>query len=264
MSLITLMTDFGTCNVYVGVMKGVIAQIAPQVPTIDLTHAVPPQDIVTARFNLMSSCPYFPEGTVHCVVVDPGVGTARRAVAVEAQIQGQTQYFVAPDNGVLDGILAEARRAVSLTCADYWRLPMPSQTFHGRDVFAPVAAHLAIGVGLARLGKAVLIESLVRLQTEDAIAIPNGYRGCIQYIDGFGNAITNLGAEILPSGPWQIQAGGQSIVSRATYGEAATGTLLALVGSDGWVEIAVNRGSAADCLNLQVGSPVTLTWETST
>jgi S-adenosylmethionine hydrolase len=141
--IITLLTDFGLQDPYGGVMKGAIATLAPTATVIDLTHQIPPQDVAAARFALMSAFPYFPSGTVHTVVVDPGVGTARRAIAIATE----ASYLVGPDNGVFSGVLTQTtvRAAVALTNPRYWRTPDPSQTFHGRDIFAPVAAHLALG-----------------------------------------------------------------------------------------------------------------------
>ena len=264
MSLITLLTDFGLRDGYVGVLKGVIAQIAADVPTVDLTHDIAPQAVVAARFVLMNSYRYFPTGTVHCIVVDPGVGTDRRAIALEAEVAGQRQFFVAPDNGVLDGILGRwgspVGRVVTLTHSEYWRVQQPSHTFHGRDIFAPVAAHLATGTELDRLGEAVSADSLVRLPKADAIATPQGFHGTVQYIDRFGNAVTTLPAQDVAAKPWRLSVKERLVLQYASYGQAQPGDLLALIGSHGWVEIAVNQGSAAARLGLQIGDRVALTW----
>lgn len=158
---ITLLTDFGHQDVYVGVMKGVILSIDPQAQVIDLCHEIPPQDCRTASFQLLQAVPYFPPQTVHVVVVDPGVGTRRRAIALDLGVG----YCVGPDNGVfsLVGDRYPPQRVVELTQPQFWRTPNPSATFHGRDIFAPVAAHLAAGTDLARLGSAIEPDSLVRL-----------------------------------------------------------------------------------------------------
>jgi len=262
MSLITLMTDFGRCDGYVGVMRGVIAKIAAAATVVDLTHDIPPQNVGAARFVAMNSYRYFPAGTVHCIVVDPGVGTRRRAIAVAVTVDGDVQFFVAPDNGVLDGVLAIATdsncRAVSLTNRTYWRTKEPSATFHGRDIFAPVAAHLAQGVDFALIGEAISVSALVRMSFRSAIATSQGICGSIQYIDRFGNAITNIPAEQVTARSWQIRTQGQTFQSYRSYGDAPSGRLLGLIGSHDWVEIAVNGGSAAKRLGLQVGTSVTV------
>lgn len=260
MSLITLITDFGSCDGYVGVMKGVIAQVAAGIKVVDLTHRIPPQDVMAARFNLLNSHRYFPVGTVHCVVVDPGVGTARRAVAVAAEVDGQPQQFVAPDNGVLDGILSHAGQAVVLSNPHYWRTATPSQTFHGRDIFAPVAAHLANGVPLSQMGETVAISTLARLPMAVATLLPQGCQGAVQYLDHFGNAVTNIPAIWVTAKRWQLECRGQQIAAYTTYGDAPVGQLLGLIGSHSWVEIAVNGGHAAHRLGLQVGDGVTVSW----
>ena len=148
--VITLLSDFGRKDAYVAVMKGVIAAIAPEQITCDLTHEVSPQDILAARFNLMVAYPYFPRGTVHLAVVDPGVGSDRLAIAVECS----RGFWVGPDNGLFSGVLQqdEILQVVALTNSAYWRVRKPSNTFHGRDIFAPVAAHLARGVKIGELG----------------------------------------------------------------------------------------------------------------
>jgi S-adenosyl-L-methionine hydrolase (adenosine-forming) len=160
MSIVTLLTDFGDRESYVGVMKGVMTQICPALTIIDLTHQIPAFDIAAARFNLMAAYPYFPAGTVHVAVVDPGVGGTRRAIAVELS----TGFLVGPDNGVFSGVLSQnaALTGVELTNPDYWWITQPSSTFHGRDIFAPVAAHLARGVALDTIGTPIDVETLVK------------------------------------------------------------------------------------------------------
>ncbi|MBE9139320.1 SAM-dependent chlorinase/fluorinase [Nodosilinea sp. LEGE 07088] len=254
---IALITDFGTQDSYVGVMKGVIATVAPAAHCIDLTHAVSPQDLYVARFALLSAYPYLPVGTVYLVVVDPGVGTQRRAVAV----QTERGWLVGPDNGVLSGVLDHAPilTAVELTNADYWRLAQPSATFHGRDIFAPVAAHLHNGVPIEQLGSPIEPHSLVQLPLVQPTAIPNGWMGAVQYIDRFGNAATNIPASAVQPGPWQLGLGPRLLPGVSTYGEVAVGEGLALIGSHGFVEVAVNRGSAQQQLGITVGDRITLT-----
>ena len=245
--MITLLTDFGDRDVYVGVMKGVIAGIASQSATIDLTHQIPPQNLWAARFALMSAVPYFPRDTVHLAVVDPGVGSSRRGIAVEFA----SGLVVCPDNGICSGIieLEEAIAAVELTNREYWRIPNPSNTFHGRDIFAAVGAHLANGVPLASLGRAIAVSSLVKLDLPEVVIEGRQITGYIQYIDRFGNLVTNIAANLV-AGSWQAKINNTAIASGKTYSDVAVGQAIALVGSHGWVEIAVNGGSAETALNL--------------
>ncbi|MEW6747511.1 MAG: SAM-dependent chlorinase/fluorinase [Planctomycetota bacterium] len=238
--LITLLTDFGTADTYVGTMKGVILSIAPQVRLVDLTHEVPPQAVGVAAFLLGSSCRYFPPGTVHVAVVDPGVGSERRVLAVESL----GHLFLAPDNGLLTPVLDDAIEIRTVTAKEYF-LPKVAAVFHGRDLFAPVAAHVAIGVPLAALGPvAVAPERLERSRRSSATA---GILGQVIHVDRFGNLITDVRAEELPvSHPVQVSIEGQVVGPvRRTYSDAADGEPLALISSCGCLEIAVRNGSAA-------------------
>ncbi|MGB3495001.1 MAG: SAM-dependent chlorinase/fluorinase [Elainellaceae cyanobacterium] len=290
---LTLLTDFGLRDSYVGVMKGVVRAIAPTLPVVDLTHAVAPQDVAAARFHLMSAYLYFPPGTIHVVVVDPGVGSTRRAIALALPEADPPGIIVAPDNGVISGVLSQqseaaiaSMRAVELTCRDYWRVATPSFTFHGRDIFAPVAAHLASGVPLAQVGRDVSVDSLVRLPIPPAKVQSRHMAGTIQHIDHFGNGITTLSAtELLelrmrlengaaetiaePKGWLEHGASNPSLQVRlhtakrsydlpahTTYNQVSPGDGLALMGSHGWLEIAVNQGSAAQMFDMNVGDPV--------
>lgn len=239
-------------------MKGVMAQITPGITVVDLTHAVPPQAIAVARFHLMTAYPYFPQGTVHVAVVDPGVGSQRRAIAVQLE----TGFLVGPDNGLFSGVLQQypALAAVELTNARYWRTAAPSTTFHGRDIFAPAGAYLAQGVSLEQLGTPIPLDTLVELPLAACVKTPNGLAGVIQASDRFGNLITNIPAEQLQGTRWSIIVGEQTIPAAQTYAEHPPGTLLALVGSHGWVEIAANRASAQERLKLTIGDPVTLVY----
>ena len=246
--IITLLTDFGDRDVYVGVMKGAIATIEPELKTIDLTHQIPPQNLFAARFALLNAYPYFPQGTVHVAVVDPGVGSNRRGIAVKLN----NGYVVCPDNGLCSGILSEAIAAVELTARQYWRVSNPSSTFHGRDIFAPVAAHLATGVPLEQLGNEIALESLVKLDLP-SLQVERQIIGCIQYIDRFGNLITNIPSELVKEKSWQIDLNrGKGIIinSGKTYSDVAPGKAITLIGSHGWIEIAVNGGSARKELDL--------------
>ena len=254
--ILTLLSDFGDSDVYVGVMKGVIAQVNPEIRTVDLTHQIPPQNIAAGRFCLMSACSYFPNGTVHLAVVDPGVGGMRRAVAVEFA-EG---FLVAPDNGILSGVLSRSRaiRAVELTNSQYWRIPEPSSTFHGRDIFAPVAAYLASGVSLLELGSEIDPASLVELDLPKCRQIINGVVGCIQYIDVFGNLVTNIPGSYVRGKNWCVNVALLKIPGAETYSHVEIGNAVALVGSEGWVEIAINRGNAQLQLQIQLAETVEL------
>ena len=257
--MITLLSDFGNRDAYVAVMKGIIAMIAGDVATCDLTHALPPQDIFAARFNLMMAYPHFPVGTVHLAVVDPGVGSARRAIA----LQCPSGFFVGPDNGLFSGVLRQESvlTAVTLNNPDYWRTPQPSHTFHGRDIFAPAAAHLAKGVPIEALGDRLNPTCLTQLELPFTRS-ENHCTGCLQYIDGFGNLISNIPAQAVPNRPWQISLKTPSqlsvFTSIKTYSDMPAGTLSALIGSHGWVEIARREGSAAQALGATAGAVVEL------
>jgi S-adenosylmethionine hydrolase len=251
---VTLLTDFGLQDAYVGMMKGAIAQVNSTLTIIDLTHHVPPQNITAGRFHLINAYPYFPSGTAHIAVVDPGVGSERRAIA----IQLQDGFLVGPDNGLFSGILDQhlAIAAVELTNPNYWRTSKPSATFHGRDIFAPVGAHLASGVALEKLGTAIDLTSLKRLPLAACTKMEGAIAGTIQHIDHFGNLITNIPETEVMDKRWSVTIGGTTIPGKYTYADTPTGHLLALVGSHGWVEVAVSGGNAQAQLQLCVGSPV--------
>ncbi|RUS96909.1 hypothetical protein DSM107003_23150 [Trichormus variabilis SAG 1403-4b] len=240
--ILTLLSDFGNNDVYVGVMKGVIAQINPDLKLVDLTHQIPPQNVAAARFCLMNAYPYFPVGTVHLAVVDPGVGSQRRAIALQLA-QG---FLVGPDNGIFSGVISKNAiiTAVELTNLNYWRTFQPSSTFHGRDIFAPVAAHLASGVSLQELGKEINPATLVKLDIGECWENTNGVAGCIQYIDHFGNLVSNIPASYVQGKTWSVNVADLTIPGCETYSDVQVGEALALVGSHGWVEIAINSGNA--------------------
>lgn len=251
---ITLLTDFGLQDPYVGVMKGVIATICPTATVMDLTHQIPPQDIAAARFALLSAYPYFPPGTIHTVVVDPGVGTARRAIALRTALG----YLVGPDNGVFSGVIQDVLEAVALTNPQYWRSPCPSATFQGRDIFAPVAAHLAAGVAFSHLGPSLPLETLVSLPLPAPQLQPDGtVTGQIQAIDRFGNVITTIPAARVVAGA-TVTLGNHTAPIVATYGASSWGDLVALIGSHGWLEVAVNGGNAQVHCGAQIGDLVSL------
>lgn len=255
-ALLTLLSDFGLQDIYVGSLKGVILQINSSLVIVDLTHQIPPQDVAAASFALASAYSYFPDGSVHVVVVDPGVGSFRRAIAVQID-QG---YLVGPDNGVFDAVLSRSPtvEAVELTEPRYWRTGTPGATFHGRDIFAPAGAHLASGVPLRVLGRPIEPRTLIRL------ARPGGTDacelvGCIQYVDHFGNLITDIPGACIEGRSWSVEIAGRAAPGLRTYADALPGELLALVGSHGFVEIAVNRGNAHSLLKRGSGSSVSVT-----
>ena len=254
MTIITLTTDFGLVDGYVGIMKGVILSIYSAAQLVDLSHDIAPQNVRQAAYVLSRATPYFPEGTVHLVVVDPGVGGRRRPVVVRTRHAS----YVGPDNGVLTHALAEAgAQAWELNRPEFW-LPEVSQTFHGRDIFAPVAAHLARGVPPRRLGQP--ISDPVRLPLRPPTRHSDGrITGQVVYVDHFGNLITDIPAGWVASGNWQCHIAGQHIPGlSAAYTEAPQGALVALVGSAGTVEFAVRDGNAAQRLGVREGELVRL------
>ncbi len=255
MSLITLTTDFGLYDPYVAVMKGVILGIAPAVTIVDITHGVPPHQIREGAYALRMAAPFFPEGTIHVVVVDPGVGGGRRPIAVKTR----DAYFVAPDNGVLGYVLEECGDflAVHLDAPQFWQ-PSVSRTFHGRDIFAPVAAHLAMGVPFESLGTP--ISDLVMLRWPRPKRRPDGcIKGEVVHVDRFGNLVSNIPGEEMQGGEYVVTVDGATLSEvHATYAEVYPGALLALVGSRGYLEIAVREGNAAELLGVGSGEEVLL------
>lgn len=254
MRVITLTTDFGLVDNYVGAMKGVILRVAPQVHIVDITHLTPPQDIRRAMTVLQGIVPYYAPDTIHVVVVDPGVGSERRPLAIQTP-QG---FFVGPDNGVFAQVIAAAGSYITIVHLNnpaYW-LPGVSRTFHGRDIFAPVAAHLANDVPLALLGTP--ISDPVMLPLLHAERLPDGrIRGHIVAIDHFGNLISDVPAAWLVGAHWRFDIAGRRIDGLShTYAAAAPGQLLALIGSSDQLEVAVRNGSAAQQLGVQVGEPI--------
>lgn len=254
--VITLTTDFGKSDPYVGVMKGVILNINPQIQIVDITHAIPPQDIHGAAFIIDSAYRYFPTGSIHVVVVDPGVGSMRRAIIC----QTETAYFICPDNGVLSHVLDDGvlYRAVAVDNTAYC-LPEISNTFHGRDIFAPVAAHLSRGIALSDFGRAV--NNLLRLSSSAPHVTDTSIIGRVIWIDRFGNLITNISREILESTivheNFAIRAGNVEVNRlNRSYAESNVGECLAIIGSFGQLEISVNQGNAAHLLELKRGDPI--------
>jgi len=258
MAIITLTTDFGEADHFVGVMKGVILGIAPRARIVDLTHPITPFEPREAAFVIAQAYRYFPRKTVHVVVVDPGVGSARRPILVEAG----GQYFVGPDNGVLSLVYASGNPKVRRISNSKYFLQSVSQTFHGRDVFAPIAAHLARGVSPGLLGKPV--EDYLRTQPEKPVR--NGKRswaGSVLKVDRFGNLITNFHIDEFDAvldRPFLMLAGVRPVEKLAThYAEAEPGEPVLIVGSSGYFEVCVNQGSAAKLLGCVIGTPMELT-----
>lgn len=260
--VITLLTDFGTEDPFVGIMKGVMAGICRRLQFIDLTHAVPPQNISRASFLLMTSYAHFPRGTIHLAVVDPGVGGSRRAIAVRLR-EG---FLVGPDNGLFSGVLARspALEVRELSEPKFWRTRTPSATFHGRDIFAPAAAHLAAGTAFHRLGREIDPVTLIRLPQPGFHQVENGSAGVIQDIDRFGNCITSIPASCVPaSSQWSVRIGQLVVPGVTTYAAAAPETLIALIGSHGFVEIAAVNGNAARQTAAVIGQSVRLTGDSA-
>ncbi len=262
-SLITLTTDFGLADSYVGVMKGVMASIAAEhgygpLRFVDVTHGIAPQDVAAGRFHLGQAVPYFPVGTVHLAVVDPGVGGERRAIAIDCE----RGVLVGPDNSLFSAVLERfpARAAVELNRSQFWWGAEPSRTFQGRDIFATVAAHLAGGVPLEALGDAIKLESLVHLGLVEAVPVTGGWRGSAQCVDHFGNVVTTVKAGAVEGLGWVVEVAGFRVSAVGSYGEGELGELIALVGSHGWVEVAVNGGSAAERLQVSVGDEVVVSY----
>ncbi len=270
--LITLLTDFGENGTYVGAMKGVMLGIVPGATLVDISHQVSPQDIQQAASILAGVYAYYPAHTVHLIVVDPGVGSTRRAIAM----QTGRGLFVAPDNGVLSYVQrAEPdARVVVLENSQYWR-PNPSHTFHGRDIFSPAAAHLAAGVPLQELGSPC--DDAVQLPVPPLEVGAGFVRGEIVRIDHFGNALTNITelqwldedtVELVPphAAPLRFDARRARVMfgwhtlsgMHQTYSRVSIGQALVLVGSSGELEISVNQGRAEEKLGIKVGDPVTL------
>jgi S-adenosylmethionine hydrolase len=256
--IITLTTDFGLADHYVGVMKGVILSIAPRVRLVDLSHEVSSYEVSEAAFLVAQAYRYFPRRTVHVVVVDPGVGSQRRPLLMEAA----GQYFIGPDNGVFAQVFSrEPKRTVRLLQNEKYRLPAVSQTFHGRDIFAPAAAHLARGVTPARFGPK--IEDYLRPLSEKPVRTARrGWTGAILKVDKFGNLVTNFVLEEFPqiaAGRFELQVGLQLVRRFSTcYADNPFGEPFVIEGSSGYLEVSVNQGSAARQLGCAAGAPVEL------
>jgi S-adenosyl-L-methionine hydrolase (adenosine-forming) len=254
--LVTLLTDFGLQDTYVGVLKGVMLQINPHLQLIDLTHQIPPQNIAIGAFHLLTAYPHFPQGTVHLAVVDPGVGSQRRGIALETQ----SGLWVGPDNGLLSRVITSepVMRAVELNRPAVWRVPNPSSTFHGRDIFAAVAARLASGIDLTELGSVIDCETLQKLPPLICKPSATGWQGTVQAIDQFGNLITSIPQDCVSQSNWTAQVAEARFPSGITYSDVAIGHPISLLGSHGWVELSVNGGNAAQQYGVHRDDPVDL------
>ncbi len=258
--IITLTTDFGTNDHLVGTLKGVILKINPEATLVDITHNVTPFDLLDGALSIGSAYKYFPPRTIHVVIVDPGVGTDRRPLLVTAE----NQYFVAPDNGVLSVVYEreKANLVVRHVTAEHYYLQPVSKTFHGRDIFAPVAAWLAKGWQTASIGEEITdykMFALPKPRQENGVT-----KGVVMRVDNFGNLLTNFRAEDLPSdalekGEVKLQVGPHAVTRLVdTFARGNAGEAVAFVGSSGYVEIGVNKGNAAKTLALGRGAAVVL------
>ena len=265
MSIITLLTDFGTEDAYVGMMKGVILTINPQAVIVDITHHIDPQDVIQAAYLIKSSYRYFPKGTVHLLVVDPGVGSDRSIVALEIM----EHILLAPDNGVLTLLMDEGKTdaIVSVENTRYFLEPV-SRTFHGRDIFAPVGAHLCRGLDIKNLGSSLDQQNLVHLKISKPYSSGNHQLvGTVLWFDRFGNCISNIDAALLEkmdksgSGKMlEVKIGKHTIKGISlNYAETEPKCPLAIIGGFGYLEIALNKGNAKHALGIEKGDTITLT-----
>jgi S-adenosyl-L-methionine hydrolase (adenosine-forming) len=260
--IVTLTTDFGTNDHFVGAMKGVILEIVPEAAIVDISHAVQAFDVLDGALTISQAYQYFPTGTVHAVVIDPGVGTSRRPIIASSD----GYHFVAPDNGVLSMVYAKEERihVRHITSDHYFRQPV-SNTFHGRDVFSPVAAYLAKQVDSHKFGEEV--EDYVKFAApKPKAAGENRIRGVVLKVDKFGNLITNVTPADVPAlfaaklPGFKITVGSKEITEiRTAYAEGAPGEVFGILGSMGYLEIAANRGAAAQITGAGKGSEVILT-----
>jgi S-adenosylmethionine hydrolase len=260
--IVTLTSDFGIRDAYVAAMKGVMLSIDPSLRLVDVSHTIDPQDVMEGAFVLQNAAWNFPDGTVHLVVVDPGVGTGRNAIA--AEINGQV--FVGADNGLFTLLSTTdgpefPGRAVVLDKPEFWRVPDPSNTFHGRDVFAPVAAHIAAGRSLEEVGTPT--SNIMKLRWAVPFADRQGLQGWVVQIDHFGNCITNITRGIYRTHD-ALRAPkcyvGTTILEglASTYDEAAAGQPILVFGSSGYLEVAINRGNASQLLSIRKGDPINI------
>lgn len=258
--ILTLTSDFGNQDQYVSAMKAVILGISPRARLIDISHEIKPQDIMAAAWVLKNTAFLYPPGTVHLAVIDPGVGTKRKAIAAKIK----DQYFVGPDNGLFSLLLENnTYKAFELSNEDYW-FEKRSDTFHGRDIFAPAAAHICNGVDISKFGKEV--KKLVNYKWALPIADEEGMQGWIVHIDRYGNLITNISAELMRKyiDDHDIKIFiGNTIIHKIekTFGSVAEGEPTAIIGSSGMMEIVVNKGSAEQMLGVEKGAPISIMFQ---
>ncbi len=255
--IVTLTTDFGTGDHFAAVMKGVILGICPNATLVDISHEIRPFEITEAAFVISQAYRFFPKKTIHVVVVDPGVGTARRPVLMEAG----GQYFIGPDNGVFSMVFTREKHKVrEITCSRFFLKPV-SATFHGRDIFAPLAAHLANGTTPAQFGKPVADYLRMNLEHPPRTG-KRTWTGLILKIDRFGNLITNLHIDEFPDlhlRPFEMQVGVKNLSKIAqTFADTDPGEAFLIVGSSGYLEVVANQASAARLLGCGTGAPVEL------
>jgi S-adenosylmethionine hydrolase len=253
--VVALLTDYGLQDPYAGLLKGVLLCVNPLARIVDLTHEVPPQDVREGSRVLSAAVPYFPTGTIFVAIVDPGVGTRRAILGVETD----RHFFLAPDNGLLGFLRRGARRIVQVQESKYFRTPV-SQTFHGRDIFAPVAGHLSRGLDLAKFGP--VTRKMTSLDDgAPSLTADGALRGEVVSIDRFGNLITNIPGDLLPDARRvRITVGRRVLRSLSrSYADVRKGNLLALVGSTGHLEISVNQGSARAAAGIRRGDRVLVT-----
>ena len=257
--IVTLTTDFGLNDHFVGTLKGVILEIVPEVTIVDISHAVQPFDVLDGALTIAQAYPYFPAGTVHLVVIDPGVGTERRPIIASSE----KHHFVAPDNGVLSLVYSrEERLQVQNITSDHYFLSPISKTFHARDIFAPVSAYLAKGVDSGKFGEP--ITDFVRFNAPKPKAVSaSNMRGVILKVDRFGNLVTNFTPNDVPmlfqepAPAFKITVGNSEITEiKSNYAEGKPKEVFAILGSMGYLEIATNRGSAVQLVGSGKGSDV--------
>ncbi|MEW6259371.1 MAG: SAM-dependent chlorinase/fluorinase [Thermodesulfobacteriota bacterium] len=259
--VITLLTDFGLEDEYVGVMKGVVFSICRHALVVDISHSIPPQNVLAAAAMIEASYRFFPEKTIHVLVVDPGVGTERRLIAL--QVNGHT--FLAPDNGILTPFLVTDHIAdIRAIAQPLWYLSEISSTFHGRDILAPVAAHLAAGEPFSKIGPVIDPASCIHISLLRPSVSGASITGTVVHVDRFGNLVTNIARgdlerlrERMEAKDLLVRVGGSEIVGiRRTYGNAPSGTVIAVIGSRERLEIAVACGNASRLLQVAAGATV--------
>ncbi|MER3447324.1 MAG: hypothetical protein C4291_10995 [Candidatus Dadabacteria bacterium] len=241
--IITLTTDFGIKDHYIGAMKGVILSINRDVSIVDITHQIPPQDISSGAFTIRNFYRYFPQGTIHVAVIDPGVGTERKPIAIEAD----GYIFIGPDNGIFTFVYRESKSFNVFEISNFkYVLPNVSHTFHGRDIFAPAAAHISLGITPKDLGE--VVKEPVMISIKEPEVRGEEIIGEFIYKDSFGNLISNIPAELIKPGS-RVYIGKKVIngISKS-YAEAQRGELIAIIGSSGLLEISVNQGRASDVI----------------